>query len=103
MPTMSVIVQSCVPQEMLGVATSGRQFFMQIGQVMGVAIFGLVFTTTYGSAFTKDISEETRAAIPANVATDFQDPTSRSTRRGSTRRSRRCSHYQAARACSMTP
>jgi hypothetical protein len=64
-----------VTQDKIGIATSGRQFFMQIGQVMGVAIFGLVFTTTYGSAFTKELPADTRAAIPANVITDFKDPT----------------------------
>lgn len=75
-PTISVIVQSCVPQSLMGVATSSRQFFMQIGQVMGVAIFGLVFTTTYGSAFTSDISAQTATTLrEANAIEQFHDPT----------------------------
>lgn len=75
-PTISVIVQSCVPQSLMGVATSSRQFFMQIGQVMGVAIFGLVFTTTYGSAFSSDISADTAATLrDANAIEQFHDPT----------------------------
>jgi MFS family permease len=75
-PTISVIVQSSVPQSLMGVATSSRQFFMQIGQVMGVAIFGLVFTTTYGSAFTSNISPETSATLQqAGAAEQFHDPT----------------------------
>jgi EmrB/QacA subfamily drug resistance transporter len=75
-PTISVIVQSCVPQSLVGVATSSRQFFMQIGQVMGVAIFGLVFTTTYQSSFTSDISPDTRAVLAQAGATEsFNDAT----------------------------
>ncbi len=74
-PTISVIVQSCVGQELMGVATSSRQFFMQMGQVMGVAIFGLIFTTTYASAFSNDISSQTRSQLPPAVYQEFQDPT----------------------------
>lgn len=74
-PTISVIVQSSVPQDMMGVATGGRQFFMQIGQVMGVAVFGLIFTTTYVSSFNADIAPSTRAAIPADAFERFHDPT----------------------------
>jgi predicted MFS family arabinose efflux permease len=75
-PTVSVIVQSCVPQSLVGVATSSRQFFMQIGQVMGVAIFGLVFTTVYSSSFNGDISAETSATLQqAGATAQFNDPT----------------------------
>ncbi len=74
-PTISVVVQSSVGQELMGVATSGRQFFMQIGQVMGVAIFGLVFTTSYTSTFTADIPAAVRTQIPADAFASFQDPT----------------------------
>jgi EmrB/QacA subfamily drug resistance transporter len=74
-PTVSVVVQSSVGQELMGVATSGRQFFMQIGQVMGVAIFGLIFTTSYASTFTADIPAAVRTQIPADAFQSFQDPT----------------------------
>ncbi len=74
-PTISVIVQSCVGQELMGVATSSRQFFMQIGQVMGVAIFGLIFTTTYASSFSGDLSSQARSQLPPDVYQEFQDPT----------------------------
>jgi MFS family permease len=74
-PTISVVVQSSVTHEFMGVATSGRQFFMQMGQVLGVAIFGLVFTTTYASSFSHDLSAQARSEItPADYAS-FQDPT----------------------------
>jgi len=74
-PTISVIVQSCVGQELMGVATSSRQFFMQIGQVMGVAIFGLIFTTTYASSFSGDLSLQARTQLPNDAYQQFQDPT----------------------------
>ena len=49
---------------------------MQIGQVMGVAIFGLIFTTTYASSFSADISPETAAVLAQAGATEqFNDPT----------------------------
>ncbi|MFN0146068.1 MAG: MDR family MFS transporter [Dehalococcoidia bacterium] len=83
-PTISVIVQSSVSQSLMGVATSSRQFFMQIGQVMGVAIFGLVFTTTYGSAFSANISPATTATLQQAGATEqFNDPTLALDERGS--------------------
>ena len=75
-PTISVIVQSSVSQSLMGVATSSRQFFMQIGQVMGVAIFGLLFTTTYGSAFSSGISPAAADTLERAGATEqFNDPT----------------------------
>ena len=74
-PTVSVIVQASVPQEFIGVATSGRQFFMQIGQVMGVAILGVIFSTTYSSAFSGDISSQAHDVLPPAVYQKFQDPT----------------------------
>lgn len=74
-PTISVVVQSSVGQELMGVATSGRQFFMQIGQVLGVAVFGLIFTTSYASSFSAEIPQQTRLQIPADAYASFQDPT----------------------------
>ncbi len=75
-PTISVIVQSSVSQSLMGVATSSRQFFMQIGQVMGVAIFGVVFATTYASAFSSEISPATAATLQqAGATAQFNDPT----------------------------
>ena len=74
-PTISVISQSSVPQERMGVATSGRQFFMQIGQVMGVAILGVVFATSYVSSFEKDLPATARAQMPDDVYQGFTDPT----------------------------
>jgi len=48
---------------------------MQIGQVMGVAIFGLIFTTTYASSFSGDLSLQARTQLPNDAYQQFQDPT----------------------------
>lgn len=75
MPTMGVVIQNAVPHRYLGVATSSRQFFMQIGGVLGTAVFGVLLTTTFQARFQQDLAPETRAAVsPATVAA-FEDPT----------------------------
>jgi len=75
MPTMSVVIQNAVEHQFLGVATSSRQFFMQIGGVLGTAIFGVLLTTTFQAQFHRDVSSETRAAVPAQTLQRFEDPT----------------------------
>jgi EmrB/QacA subfamily drug resistance transporter len=74
-PTMSVVTQNAVPHELLGVATSARQFFMQIGQVLGTAVFGVVLATSYQSAFHDDLTPAVRAGVPAATIAKFDDPT----------------------------
>ena len=75
MPTMSVVIQNAVSHRYLGVATSSRQFFMQIGGVMGTAIFGVLLTSSFQSHFLSDVAAETRAALPAATLERFEDPT----------------------------
>jgi EmrB/QacA subfamily drug resistance transporter len=75
-PVMNVIVQSAVGQQYTGVATSSQMFFRQIAQVLGVALFGVLFTTTYSNAFAHNLGTETRAALPPAVYAAFEgDPT----------------------------
>lgn len=74
-PTISVIVQSAVPREQIGIATSSRQFFMQIGQVVGVAVMGLVFSTTYSSSFETTLPVSARESLSASSYDAFLDPT----------------------------
>jgi EmrB/QacA subfamily drug resistance transporter len=75
MPTMSVVIQNAVPHEFLGVATSSRQFFMQIGGVVGTAIFGVLLTTAFQSDFRNEVSPDTRSQVDAAVLQKFEDPT----------------------------
>lgn len=73
-PLMSVVIQNSVSHEFMGVATSSRQFFMQISQVIGVAVFGVIFTTSYAHTFTRQATD-VRDSIPAVAYAEFQDPT----------------------------
>lgn len=75
MPTMSVITQSAVDHRFMGVATSGRQFFMQIGQVLGTAIFGVVLATSFTNSIHERIPADTQAAVAPATLAAFDDPT----------------------------
>jgi len=75
MPIMSVVIQNAVPHKYLGVASSSRQFFMQIGGVLGTAIFGVILTATFQSQFDKQLSAEARAVMPPAMIERFEDPT----------------------------
>ncbi|MCC7364319.1 MAG: MFS transporter [Dehalococcoidia bacterium] len=75
MPTMSVVIQNVVSHQYIGVATSSRQFFMQIGQVVGIAIFGAVLASTYAPSFNDNVSEQANAEIAPATIEKFEDPT----------------------------
>lgn len=75
MPIMSVVIQNAVPHQFLGVATSSRQFFMQIGGVFGTAVFGVLLTTTFQGQFDRELSAEARAVMPPAMVERFEDPT----------------------------
>ncbi|MGD9890893.1 MAG: MDR family MFS transporter [Dehalococcoidia bacterium] len=75
MPTMSVVIQNAVSHQYLGVATSSRQFFMQIGGVLGTAIFGVLLTTTFQTEFQNVVSPAAHAAVPPETLAAFEDPT----------------------------
>ncbi len=72
-PLINVIVQACVEQEMTGVATSSQMYFRQIAQVLGVALFGVLFTTSYSSAFSENLDENVRTVMPAAVYETLED------------------------------
>ena len=74
-PSISGVIQSAVPHEFMGVATSTRQFFMQIAQVLTVAIFGLVFTATYTHSFASRSADLIASGVPAAAYAQFSDPT----------------------------
>ncbi len=74
LPMMSTLVQNAVEQQYMGVASSARQFFMQIAGVLGVAILGLFFTTGYTTSFTATVAAE-GIALPPAALESFKDPT----------------------------
>ncbi len=72
-PLINVIVQAAVEQKDTGVATSSQMYFRQIAQVLGVAIFGVLFTTSYGSSFASNLDEDVRATMPDTVYEALED------------------------------
>lgn len=80
LPTMSLIIQNAVPFQFMGVATSSSQFFRQIGSVMGIAIFGVVFTHGYANELETQLSPANvaeLAAINPAIPSLIEDPTIR--------------------------
>jgi len=55
MPLMSLALQNAVPLEKVGAATASRQFFAQVGQALGAAIFGLVLSTGLTARLEADV------------------------------------------------
>jgi len=43
LPMLTLSIQNAVPRELVGTATAGRQFFAQLGQALGGAVFGVIF------------------------------------------------------------
>jgi MFS family permease len=75
MPTISLAAQNAVEYRYLGVATSSSQFFRQIGGVMGVAVFGVILSSSYSGAFDDNLSSEAKAGLPPAVIAEFDNPT----------------------------
>jgi predicted MFS family arabinose efflux permease len=67
MPVLNLALQNAVPHDRVGIATAGRQFFMQLGQVIGTAIFGVVLTTSLTSTLSANLAP-VLAQAPADVA-----------------------------------
>ncbi len=62
---LTIIIQSVVPFERLGVATSNLTFFRQIGGSVGLAIVGTLFATGFGDRLGPEL---VNAGVPAEVA-----------------------------------
>ncbi|MBC8075887.1 MAG: MFS transporter, partial [Chloroflexales bacterium] len=68
MPVLNLALQNAVPHEQVGIATAGRQFFMQLGQVIGSAVFGVVLTTSLTTTLTANLAPVLAQAPAAVVA-----------------------------------
>jgi len=62
---LTIVIQSVVPFERLGVATSNLTFFRQIGGSVGLAIVGTLFATGFGDRLGPEL---VNAGVPAEVA-----------------------------------
>lgn len=66
MPLLNLAMQNAVPYAQVGTAVANRQFFQQLGQAVGAAVFGVILTTT----LTHQIAEELKpvmAQLPAEM------------------------------------
>ncbi|UQA54642.1 MDR family MFS transporter [Polyangium aurulentum] len=70
MPMLTLSIQNAVPPHQVGTATAGRQFFQQLGQAMGSAVFGIILTSTLAHALV-DTLGPVRAEAPAAMHAQF--------------------------------
>jgi EmrB/QacA subfamily drug resistance transporter len=64
---LTIIIQSVVPFQYLGVATGNLTFFRQIGGSVGLAIFGTLFANGFKDNL---VPQLLKAGVPAETATD---------------------------------
>ncbi|HTX86414.1 MAG TPA: MDR family MFS transporter [Streptosporangiaceae bacterium] len=67
MQITSLIVQNSVPQQDMGVASSSRAFFQQIGGSLGVSIFGVIFFRRFSTAMAARLPGAHVGANSANL------------------------------------
>ena len=67
MQITSLIVQNSVPKRDMGVASSSRAFFQQIGGSLGVSIFGVIFFRRFADAMSAVLPGRHVAAGGANL------------------------------------
>lgn len=72
MPTFTIAVQSALPQNVRGVATSSSQFFRSIGGTMGVSIMGAIMANHMASGL-KTVSN-TLTSVPPETLQKFSNP-----------------------------
>lgn len=70
MPLLNLALQNAVPFAEMGAATASRQFFQQLGQVFGAAIFGVILTTTLTNQLTANF-QPIVAQLPAELQSKF--------------------------------
>jgi EmrB/QacA subfamily drug resistance transporter len=56
LPLLNLAVQNAVPYQQIGSATASRQFFQQLGQAVGGAIFGVVLTSTLAAQLVVNVA-----------------------------------------------
>ncbi|HEV8338214.1 MAG TPA: MDR family MFS transporter [bacterium] len=65
MPLLTLAVQNAVPFARVGAATAGRQFFMQIGGTIGIAVFGVILATTLTAHLRRELTPVLSTLPPA--------------------------------------
>ncbi|HEX6292041.1 MAG TPA: MDR family MFS transporter [Herpetosiphonaceae bacterium] len=72
LPLLNLALQNAVPFEKVGAATASRQFFQQIGQTLGAAIFGVILSTTLTAQLAANFAP-IQSQLPPQLRSQF-DP-----------------------------
>ena len=72
LPLLNLALQNAVSFDKVGSATASRQFFQQLGQALGAAIFGVVLTTTLSAQLATNF-KPIMAQLPPELQSRF-DP-----------------------------
>lgn len=70
LPMLTLSIQNAAPMNQVGAATAGRQFFQQLGQAMGSAVFGLILTSALSHALADNL-RPVRAEVPISAEAQF--------------------------------
>lgn len=81
MPLLNLAMQNAVPFDKVGSATANRQFFQQLGQAFGAALFGVVLSTTLTAQITQNMAPII-AELPPSVQSQFDPAQFRSSGEG---------------------
>lgn len=71
----SVLIINAAPANSVGAASGVRGYALQVGGVFGIAVLGLILTSTYDSSFASRVSPADYPAVPSHVVAAFDDPT----------------------------
>ena len=69
-PLLNLAMQNAVPFAYMGTAVANRQFFQQLGQAIGAAVFGVILTTTLTDQI-KIQMEPIKSQLPAEYQKQF--------------------------------
>ncbi len=72
LPLLNLALQNAMDFGQIGVATASRQFFQQLGQAIGAAVFGVILTTTLSAQITANLMPIV-AELPPEARSHF-DP-----------------------------
>ena len=71
-PTLSVVVQSAFPYRMLGTANAARQFFNNLGAVMGVPVMATIVIETLKNELPRHLPSGSGATLASAAANGAQ-------------------------------
>jgi EmrB/QacA subfamily drug resistance transporter len=71
-PTLSVVVQSAFPYRMLGTANAARQFFNNLGAVMGVPVMATIVIETLKSELPRHLPADSGSRLASAAANGAQ-------------------------------